>query len=186
MKYEKLSDIATIVISGVDKKIKEGELPIKLCNFTDVYYNWEIDTSYSNKFMHATAKKSEIEKFSLRKDDVVITKDSETRFDIGVPCLIKEDLENTILGYHCALIRPKKEIVGGYLNACLQSQTSQKYFSNQASGSGQRYTLTLEGIGAVKVPIIPYVEQLKIAEVFSNLNRKININNQINDNLRYY
>ncbi len=185
MIFKRLSEIATIEISGVDKKTLEGEISIKLCNFTDVYYNWEIDSSYLDKFMIATAKQSEIDKFSLKKNDVVITKDSETREDIGISCLIKEDLANTILGYHCALIRPKKNIDGGYLNACLQSNLARKYFSNQASGSGQRYTLTLTGIGSVNIPMIPYEEQIKIAEIFSNINEKISINNKINDNLQY-
>lgn len=181
MIFKRLSEIATIEISGVDKKTVESEIPVKLCNFTDVYYNWEIDSSYSEKFMSVTAKQSEIDKFTLKKGDVVITKDSETKEDIGISCLIKENLEKTILGYHCALIRPNKNIDGGYLNACLQSSLARKYFSNQASGSGQRYTLTLTGIGSVKIPIIPYEEQIKIAQVFSNINEKISVNNKIND-----
>lgn len=184
MIFKKLSDIASIEISGVDKKTKDNEIPVKLCNYTDVYYNWDIDSSYSDKFMRATAKQSEIDKFSLKRNDVVITKDSETRYDIGMSCLIKEDLEDTILGYHCAIIRPYKNIDGGYLNLCLKAKIARKYFSNQASGSGQRYTLTLNGIGSVKVPIIPYEEQIKISKIFSNINKKIRVNNKINDNLQ--
>lgn len=38
----KLADIAKIEISGVDKKTIEGEIPVRLCNFVDVYYNWAI------------------------------------------------------------------------------------------------------------------------------------------------
>lgn len=39
MRKYKLGDIATVEISGVDKKIKDGEEDIRLCNFVDVYYN---------------------------------------------------------------------------------------------------------------------------------------------------
>lgn len=42
MKKYKLGDIATVEISGVDKKITDGEKEIRLCNFVDVYYNWAI------------------------------------------------------------------------------------------------------------------------------------------------
>ena len=35
----KLGEIATVEISGVDKKIKDGETSVKLCNFVDVYYS---------------------------------------------------------------------------------------------------------------------------------------------------
>ena len=42
MDKQKLGDIATVEISGVDKKTKDGEQEIRLCNFVDVYYNWAI------------------------------------------------------------------------------------------------------------------------------------------------
>lgn len=185
MKIKKLSEIAEIDISGVDKKTNPGEKPVKLCNFTDVYYNWSVSNSDVPNFMDASAKDTEIERFSLKKGYVAITKDSETRDDIGISCLITENLENTILGYHCALIIPNEEIVdGGYLNACLQTKMSRTYFSNQASGSGQRYTLSVNGIGSVKVPIIPLEEQKKIANLLDSIDRKIRVNNTINDNLQ--
>ena len=37
LKKYKLADIANIEISGVDKKTIEGETPVRLCNFVDVY-----------------------------------------------------------------------------------------------------------------------------------------------------
>ena len=56
MKKYKLGEIATVEISGVDKKIKDGEVPVKLCNFVDVYYNWAITSDMEQKFMEATAR----------------------------------------------------------------------------------------------------------------------------------
>ena len=44
LKKYKLADIAKIEISGVDKKTIEGETPVRLCNFVDVYYNWASPT----------------------------------------------------------------------------------------------------------------------------------------------
>lgn len=46
----KLGDIATVEISGVDKKIKDGEEDIRLCNFVDVYYNWAITMARHDSF----------------------------------------------------------------------------------------------------------------------------------------
>ena len=37
MEKYKLGDITTVEISGVDKKMKDGEKEIRLCNFVDVY-----------------------------------------------------------------------------------------------------------------------------------------------------
>ena len=36
MNKYKLSDIANVELSGVDKKSAEGETPVLLCNFTSV------------------------------------------------------------------------------------------------------------------------------------------------------
>ena len=100
MKKYKLGNISTIEISGVDKKCKDGETPIKLCNFTDVYYNWAITSEMEGNFMEATARPNEIERFKLKRGQVALTKDSETRFDIGIATYIADDFDNVILGYH--------------------------------------------------------------------------------------
>ena len=71
-----LKDIAQIDISSVDKKVKENEISIKLCNFTDVYNNWAITERMYNNFMNATANRSEIERYKLKKGMIAITKDS--------------------------------------------------------------------------------------------------------------
>ena len=66
----KLEDACKVIVSPVDKKTIDGERPVKLCNYTDVYYNNSICSEID--FMAATAKPSEIEKFSIIKDDVII------------------------------------------------------------------------------------------------------------------
>ena len=75
----KLGDIATVEISGVDKKVKDGEENIHLCNFVDVYYNWAITMARHDNFMLATARPNEISKFQLKKGQVALTKDTKTR-----------------------------------------------------------------------------------------------------------
>lgn len=66
MEKQKLGDIATVEISGVDKKTKDGEQEIRLCNFVDIYYNWAITTAQHDGFMFATARPNEISKFQLK------------------------------------------------------------------------------------------------------------------------
>lgn len=180
----KLSEIATVEISGVDKKSKEGEKQVLLCNFTDVYYNWAITKTQLDEFMPATAKINEIEKFCLRKGQVALTKDSETRYDIGISTYIADNFDNTILGYHCALITPKDNILdGAYLNALLHTDYAKKYFACNASGSGQRYALSIETLNAFPVPLIPFKEQKAIGKIFSAIDKKISLNRTINQNL---
>ena len=134
--------------------------------------------------MLATARPNEISKFQLKKGQVALTKDSETRDDIGISTYIADDFENVILGYHCALISPNKDILDGcYLNALLHTDYAKKYFACNASGSGQRYALSVEALNSFPVPIIPLHEQKQIGEIFSALDKKIELNRQINQNL---
>ena len=184
MRKYKLGDIATVEISGVDKKIKDGEKEIRLCNFVDIYYNWAITTAQHDSFMLATARPNEISKFKLKKGQVALTKDSETRDDIGIPTYIADDFDDAILGYHCALVTPNKDILDGrYLNALLHTDYAKKYFACNASGSGQRYALSVEALNSFPVPIIPLHEQKQIGEIFSALDKKIELNKRINQNL---
>ena len=184
MEKYRLKDIATVKISSVDKKKKEGETNVRLCNFTDVYYNWAITKDRHENFMEATANNKEINNFLLKKGQVALTKDSETRFDIGIPTYIANDFEDVILGYHCALITPDEtKVLGCYLNAFLHSDMSRKYFANSASGSGQRYTLSVQTIEDMPVLLPSIEEQMRMGELLSNIDRKIEINRLLNHNL---
>ena len=184
MEFKKLGEIADILISNVDKKTKENEYPVKLCNFVDVYYNWSISSYHYQNLMNATATKQEIDKFSIREGDVAITKDSETRDDIGVSTYISESLKNTLLGYHCVLIRPNKNVIlGKYLNIVLHSSYAQKYFEANAGGSGQRYTLKDTIIKDMLIPIPSIEEQEQLGNLANSIDKKIENNNKINAKL---
>ena len=137
-----------------------------------------------DSFMLATARPNEISKFQLKKGQVALTKDSETRDDIGISTYIADDFNDVILGYHCALITPNKDILDGrYLNALMHTGYAKKYFACNASGSGQRYALSAEILNSFPVPVIPLQKQKQIGEIFSALDKKIELNKQINQNL---
>ena len=53
-------------VSNVDKHIREGEFPVRLCNYVDVYKNDRITQTIP--FMNATASRDEIERFRLERD----------------------------------------------------------------------------------------------------------------------
>lgn len=180
----KLSDVAKVEISGVDKKVTEGETPVRLCNFTDVYYNWAITKDLEPTFMTASANANELDKFSIKKGQVAFTKDSETRDDIGISTFIADDFDDVVLGYHCALITPdESKALGKYINAFMHSSFIHKYFENNASGSGQRYTLSIETMENMPLLLPSLEEQKNVAELLSNIDKKISLNQQINRNL---
>lgn len=100
---KRLKDIADVRFSNVDKKTEEGEIPVRLCNYTDVYYGHYLDGTPA--YMEASATRSEIERFKLRKGDVLITKDSESPTDIAIAAMVVEDVPDLVCGYHLAMIR---------------------------------------------------------------------------------
>ena len=184
LKRYKLGDIAEIIISSVDKKTKDGEQKVRLCNFVDVYHNWAITKSMHNSFMIASAKEKDIERLSLKKGYVALTKDSETRDDIGISTYIADNLNNVILGYHCALVKPNEDILSGkYLNAFLHSNYIKKYFELNATGSGMRYTLSIQTLYDMPILLLSLEEQEYIGNIFSTIDRKIELNRSINHNL---
>ena len=50
LKKYKLADIAKIEIRDKKKKTIEGETPVRLCNFVDVYYNWAVTKEKAKVF----------------------------------------------------------------------------------------------------------------------------------------
>ena len=168
-----LADIAEIILSNVDKVTSATETPVLLCNYTNVYYGNFINSS--TKFSHGSALAREIEKFSLRCGDVIITKDSEASNDIGVSALVTETLPNVLCGYHLAILRPKTDgLSGPFLHQLLQSYLVRHAFSKQANGV-TRFGLTLDAIGKVPLCLPPIAEQRRIAEILGAWDRAIEV-----------
>ena len=65
------------------------------------------------------------------------------------------------------------------MNAFLYSSVAKKYFTNQATGSGQRYGLTVNSIADLKIPFFELNTQKLIGNFFSYIDRKISNNNKI-------
>jgi type I restriction enzyme S subunit len=147
--------------SNVDKKSAEGERPVRLCNYVDVYNNDQITAEM--EFMEATATDSQIKQFSIRAGDVIITKDSETWDDIAVPAYVPRTIEGLVCGYHLALIRPKLHCLdGAYLARCFAAEGLADQFRVAANGI-TRYGLDMQSIKCAVFPVPPLPEQRAIA-----------------------
>lgn len=158
---ERIHDVADLRTSSVDKKSEDGESPVELCNYVDVYKNDKITLALD--FMKATATDAQIERFSLRVGDVIITKDSETPDDIGVPAYVAEIKPNLVCGYHLTMIRPNKTLLdGAYLFYALESRLSAYQFYLAANGV-TRYGLTAQGTKNVRISFPSLPEQKQIA-----------------------
>ena len=131
-KLEKLKFFANIRNSNVDKTISEDEEPVRLCNYTDVYYNDRITPDLH--FMDGSATEWEIERFQLKRDQVIITKDSEGWDDIGIPALVAEDMLEVLCGYHLSVLEPGPDLDGGFLAWLCRAEPLNDQFKLAANG----------------------------------------------------
>jgi type I restriction enzyme, S subunit len=158
----RLKHVARIAVSNVDKKSIDGEAPVRLCNYTDVYYNERVTERL--EFMNATASPDQLRDLRLRPGDVLITKDSETADDIAVPALVESAPDDLVCGYHLALIRPDPELVEPrFLFWSLAASTAREWFSTQATGV-TRFGLRSQSIADAPLSLPSILEQREIAD----------------------
>lgn len=166
----KLKYLAKVRPSNIDKKEQDNEVPVKLCNYVDVYHNEKITSAI--EFMASTAPFDKINIFSLISDDLIITKDSETPDDIAVPAYVPSTLENVVCGYHLALIRPFGSVAdGNYLSRSFVTKGIKEQFEVSANG------ITRYGLGKYPIDnslfVCPPLDEQKIIAKY--LDHKTNL-----------
>jgi type I restriction enzyme S subunit len=158
-----LRAVADYSVSNVDKIPAEDEVPVRLCNYSDVYNNEFINLDVD--FMQATATTDEIRKFRLAVGDVIITKDSESWDDIGVAALVRETADDLVCGYHLAIIRPRTDrMTGAFIFRCLQAKPVRVQIELAASDGVTRFGVPKSAIGGLWLPTPPLPKQRAIAD----------------------
>ncbi len=166
----RLKFVASYHNSNVDKKSYAGQKNVRLCNYTDVYYNEKITNNMD--FMMATATDSEIKSMRLKEGDVVVTKDSEDPADIGVPALVSEPLDNVVCGYHLTILRAKVPDVAWYLHRAIQSHPTRGHFFVESPGI-TRFGLNQDAIGDLVISVPPISERKCIADYINHQTTQI-------------
>jgi len=159
-KTHALSEVVDVRFSSVDKKSRLDESPVRLCNYMDVWKNNYIHDRMP--FMKSTASALDIKRFKLQRDDVLLTKDSETKEEIAQPSVVRDDV---VLGYHLALLRPNPtKVYGPFLAAQLNIPEFRRQFVRNSSGA-TRFGLGIDTVkqGTVWLPVVK--EQRKISEI---------------------
>jgi len=166
-----LGELATIRVSNVDKKSLASEYPVRLCNYMDVYSGTYLDDEV--EYMEATASAREIANFSLQTGDVVITKDSESPDDIGIPAVIDRTAGGLVCGYHLAMLRPEKSKVDPlFLLKQIETDAVRRFYLKQAAGS-TRYALSTGTIEATPIKLVPLDQQRVVARILRTIDTQI-------------
>ncbi|WP_457805412.1 restriction endonuclease subunit S [Stenotrophomonas maltophilia] len=155
-----IKHIADVRFSGVDKHSHDDETPVRLCNYTDVYKNDRITDDMD--LMRATATAAEIARLTLIAGDVILTKDSETPDDIGVPAWVPEDLAGVVCAYHLGLLRPVPDrVLGEFLFRTIGSARTAQQFHVLATGV-TRFALGKHDVKNAVIALPPIEEQKTI------------------------
>ena len=167
----RLRSIAQMRVSNVDKNTLNDEVPIRLCNYVDVYKRDVITAGLP--FMRATATPEEVRLFGLERGDVIITKDSETYQDIGVPAYVASTADDLVCGYHLAILRPYPFVMSGeYLYWALRT-TAVAHQLRVAARGVTRFGLTQGDIKSAWVPVPPPDEQAAIVKYLAHATTRI-------------
>jgi len=167
-----LKHVAEARFSGVDKHSHDHEIPVRLCNYTDVYKNDVITNDMD--LMRATATDAEISRLTLQAGDVIITKDSETPDDIAVPAWVPLSLPGVVCAYHLGLLRPVTgKISGEFLFRTIGSARVAEQFHVLATGV-TRFALSKHDVKNAVIPLPPVDEQATICRWIEDTCKPLN------------
>ncbi|MCW5678331.1 MAG: restriction endonuclease subunit S, partial [Xanthobacteraceae bacterium] len=166
-----LGEIGEISGAGVDKKVREGEQPVRLLNYMDVYRRTFIRSS---DLHHAvTAPQNQARRCAVEKGDVFFTPSSETRNDIANSAVAIEDIPDGTYSYHVVRLRIKEDWDLRFRAYAFQT----KDFLDQAEiicdGSGTRYVISLGNFRKLTVRAPKLGEQTAIASVLADMDAEL-------------
>ncbi len=159
--------------AGVNKLINSDEQSVYLVNYMDVYKNWQI--YYKTDYQEVTAKDREIEEANLLEGDILFTPSSEKPIDIGHAGVVMENMPNCVYSYHLIRFRinDNKLFDLRFLSYLLNYDDVQKHFVSRASGSGIRYTLSLNDFKSVRISYPSLPEQNRISTLLTQVDEAI-------------
>lgn len=148
---KRLGEIGTISGSGVDKKIKDNETPVRLLNYMDVYNSNFITSKEISQYVTSPIEK--IKKCSIYRGDIFFTPSSEVPYDIANSAVAIEDILDAVYSYHLVRLRLFENVDWDLYFRSYIFKT--RFFLDQAeklcAGSGQRYVISLKAFQSLEV-----------------------------------
>ena len=133
--------------------------------------------------------KDKFNKYELKEDDAVISTVGSWKNNpnsvVGKCCIIHKGNEGNLLNQNAVIVRSKTVCLSQkYLGYILNSFKFQSYIEGCAQGSASQASITLRDIQNYMVDMPHISIQNKITKILDSLDKKIELNNQINNNLQ--
>jgi type I restriction enzyme S subunit len=169
----KLSDIAEDIYYGITAKAVENKTGLKMLRTTDIkdyIVDWD-----SLPFCEVTEKRGDIQRFLLKKGDLIIARAGTT----GVSVLVEKDFENVIFGSYLIKVRLSRKVLPKFMRYFCQSRLYWDHITSSQAGSTLK-NISLPVIRSLNVPLPSSIEeQQKIAEILSIVDEAIQKTNEI-------
>jgi type I restriction enzyme S subunit len=160
--------------SGIDKKLKDGEVPVRMVNYTDLIQRrkyYPIQTG-EKEYMKVTTPQSKLEEHRLEKGDMVFIPSSETFEDLGYSSLIDFDEEDIVYSYHILRYKTIKPIYHYYKKYLVNHHSVLNQFSSECKGT-TRQIIGRNVFNNVRVVLPSLEEQQQIVSFLDDKTQKI-------------
>ena len=169
--------------SGISSTKEQAGHGAPFVSFSTVFNNYFLPDELTDLM---DTSEREQETYSIKKGDILITRTSETVDELAMSCVALKDYPKATYSGFVKRLRPKTTGIAydKYMGFFLRS----KYF-RKVINSNTIMTLRAsfnEDIFSFLTLYLPdYEEQVKIGDMLYNLEKKIQINRKINDNLEH-
>ncbi|SDH94075.1 type I restriction enzyme, S subunit [Proteiniclasticum ruminis] len=165
----KMRRLGAFTASGIDKKINEDEVPVRIINYVDVYRNRKMKIDSTIDFMEVTCSEEKRQNNLVSVGDMIFTPSSETSDEIGISSVVYETVENLSYSYHVLRFRPYSyiDIDLSFRKYLCNNHSTYSYFSSHAWGT-IRKTLSRDDFKETPVVLPSIFEQKRIADFLDN------------------
>ena len=167
--------------SGISTKKEQAGHGSPFVSFGTVFNNYFLPDELPD-LMDTSEREQEI--YSIKENDVLVTRTSETIDELAMSCVALKDYPKATYSGFTKRLRPKKEgiVYSKYLAFYLRGELFRKAVTNNAFMT-LRASFNEDIFSFLDLYLPEYKEQVKIGDLLYLIEKKIQINKRINDNL---
>lgn len=180
LKKYKLSDLYTMS-SGLSSTKEQAGHGMPFISFSTIFNNYFLPDKIDD-LMSVSDK--ELESYSVKKGDIFLTRTSETVDELAMSCVALKDYDNTTFSGFAKRLRPKKDgiVYEKYIAFYLRSPYFRQIIKNNTIMT-LRASFNEDIFSFLEIYLPEYKEQMRIGNLLYSIEKKINNNKRINDNL---
>ncbi|MFR7591374.1 MAG: restriction endonuclease subunit S [Longibaculum sp.] len=181
IKKYKFSDLYEMS-SGLSSSKEQAGHGAPFISFSTVFNNYFLPEIIKDKM---NTSLDEQLKFSVKKGDILVTRTSETIDELAMSSVALCDYPQVTYSGFVKRLRPKKGntvVYDKYIGFYLRSDLFRKTMTNNASMT-TRASFNEDIFSFLHLYLPSFETQKKVGDFLYKIEQKININNQINDNL---